>query len=74
MIPDFNKLFTLHKLCRRNGVAWHLHYNEGEDTFWFDITSPAKEENLLTRDYSFDTAIKVVMEFLEELERRKNDN
>ena len=67
MMPDFEKLEELHNLCKWCGLSWSMTYGEGEDNFYFTISSPVKEENYMTKDMGFEFAFNDVMEFVEKI-------
>lgn len=66
-MPDFGLLNEVHKRCKELSVSWSMQYGEGEDNFYFIISSPAKEENYMTKDMDYKYALDSVIEFLKAL-------
>ena len=61
---DWQKLEVVHILAKEAGVSYSLNRCESDDTFYFTVDSPAKSENWIGKNYSFDIAVECVIEWL----------
>lgn len=65
----FTLLKRLHYLCNEAQVSYSLHYEESPNTFWLEIHSCTKSEEMTTKSYSLTSVLELGIEHLEKLKK-----
>ena len=71
--PDFARVAQLYRLCAHHQISFEMIYNEGSQSWCFNLNSAAPSERYIGKDYSFDGALDCVIEFIENGFKRPRD-
>lgn len=70
-VPDFTQLADVYRLARETSVSFDLHYDEGDDSWYFTAREDAGAQGMKKvfdgRNHSFDIAVECVTEYLQGL-------
>ena len=64
---NFRQLETVHEKAVKAGVNYSMHYCQADDSYYFEVSSTAPDEDWTARNRSFGLAVESVCEWLDSL-------